>query len=112
MSNENKPSYTPGPWKITDWDDECTCTGVSVSDSKGNMLCDFDECHHFDREECRANAMLIKEAPAMRSVLAKLLRWDRCFAIDAPKGLLVLDEILKKAQKIINATRIENGNNN
>ena len=107
MSEEEKVSFTPGPWKITDFKDECTCAGVSVSDSKGNMVCDFDECHHFDRFECRANAMIIKEAPAMRSFLDRLLDWDRDFGTTSPLGLLVLADLIRDAQNLVKATESE-----
>lgn len=107
MSEEEKVSFTHGPWKITDFKDEYTCKMVSVCDMYGNMVCDFDECHHFDRLECRANAMLIKEAPAMRSFLDRLLDWDRDFGITSPLGMLVLADLIRDAQNLVKATEGE-----
>lgn len=120
----NKSKFTKGPWHLGVCEQAspyntvqvptvfvygytiCTLNPKDKRDQDGNWL-GFDECNHFDRLECRANARIIKEAPAMRSFLDRLLDWDRDFGITSPLGMLVLADLIRDAQNLVKATESE-----
>ncbi len=74
MSEQSLPKATELEWHVAQSPDDITATGISIKDSADRMICDFDECFEFSKEETTEIALLLAQAPAMRKLLEEIAR--------------------------------------